>query len=136
MTQNTRPTNQRISQLEQENAALRQQRFYLQNEQLVVSRDISPLAGQCTIEVAIDARPRPSPNDGYASSSRIGSHPEVPDSGSSRDYGKLYHGPTSTVYRDIASLDEGEDTENPRLSVTNDQWTRHLLFAQTAKQSE
>lgn len=64
------------------------------------------------------------------------SHPEVPDSDNHRNSASLYHGPTSTVYDDTANTENSG--ENPELldSPVREEWTRHLLFAQTARQSK
>ncbi|KAJ5166231.1 uncharacterized protein N7482_005012, partial [Penicillium canariense] len=140
------PTNHRIKQLEQENAFLRQQCAQLRHAHLgVVERPalipteaslaaLSPARSQITGSISNHAEP--SPSDHHSSRGRDTSHPEVPDSENHRHSTSLYHGPTSTVYDDTAN--SGADEENAELfaSPVSEEWARHLLFAQTARQRQ
>jgi hypothetical protein len=141
-----RPTNQRIKQLEQENAILRQQCTRQRNTDVGIPErhalipteaslaSLSPAQSRVTGSISHHAEP--SPSDHHSSRGRDTSHPEVPDSENHRHSTSLYHGPTSTVYDDTANSGaDGEDSEGFD-SPVSEEWVRHLLFAQTARQSK
>lgn len=128
----SRPTNNRIAQLELENQALRQQ--------------------WASGSVTANNRPEPRPGTESSSQTPIGSsvgslgeqlhlsntggdtpHPEAPEKNDGRNTSP-YHGPTSTAYDDPAGLvHQNGGVIDYSISEA---WSRHLLFAQTAKQSE
>lgn len=136
-----RPTNHRITQLEQENASLRRQLLQMQNgdvpngpspiEAEPALAAISPVGSQVTVSRPPNIGPSPIDHP----SSR-GSHPEVPDSDHRRNSISLYHGPTSAVYDDTANSGTGEENAESLHSPVREEWTRHLLFAETARQSK
>lgn len=141
-----RPTNRRIAQLEQENAALRQQCLQLGNDGILTAGGRSLAQAESSLPVTSPAQSQntavlshslqPSPNDYPSSRDRGTSHPEVPDSDNHRNSTSLYHGPTSTVYDDTANTDSGGENTEPLGSPAQEEWARHLLFAQTARQSK
>lgn len=141
-----RPTNHRIEQLEQENAALRQQCLQLGSGHVPIAGDISRAQAESTLAstsptqshntALLRHRLDPSPSDYPSSRGRDTSHPEVPDSDNRRNSASLYHGPTSTVYDDTANLEHNGENVEPLDSPVREEWTRHLLFAQTARQSK
>lgn len=70
-------------------------------------------------------------NDSTSDLVRDVSHPELPENDHRNT--SLYHGPTSTVYDDTSA----NHIEHNRLGgQSNQEATRHLLFSQTARQSE
>ena len=78
----------------------------------------------------------PSPSDHPSNRGRDDSHPEVPDSENQRHGTSLYHGPTSTVYDDTAHSGLDEEESGVFDTPVSEEWARHLLFAQTARQSK
>lgn len=137
----TRPTNHRIAQLEQENASLRRQFLQMRNVNLLHESSlmrpeaalaaISPTRSQVTASSPQNVGPSPTDHP----SSR-GSHPEVPDSDHYRNSISLYHGPTSAVYDDTVNSGVGDEQAELSNSPIRDEWTSHLLFAETARQSK
>lgn len=136
-----RPTNNRIAQLEQENASLRRQFLQVQNEN--VPNEASMMQPEPTLAAISPAQSQvtvsPPQNLGISPidhpSSR-GSHPEVPDSDNNRNSMSLYHGPTSAVYDDTANTGPGDENAEVFNAPLREEWTRHLLFAETARQSK
>lgn len=137
-----RPTNHRITQLEQENASLRRQFLQMRNGDVpndpspiqaepAVAAISSPVGSQVTVSLPQNIGPSPVDHP----SSR-GSHPEVPDSDRHRNSISLYHGPTSAVYDDTAISGTGEENAESLHSPIREEWTRHILFAETARQSK
>ncbi|KAJ6113350.1 hypothetical protein N7523_006667 [Penicillium sp. IBT 18751x] len=134
-----RPTNRRIAQLEQENATLRRQFLQTRNSNFANESSlmqpeaalaaISPTRNQLTVSPPQNAGL--SPID-YPSSR--GSHPEVPDGDHRRNSISLYHGPTSAVYDDTVNSGAGDENAELSNSPIGDEWTRRLLFAETARQ--
>ena len=60
-------------------------------------------------------------------------HPEAPDKNNGKNTSP-YHGPTSTAYDDtVGSVQHNGEVTDYSISEA---WSRHLLFAQTAKQSK
>ncbi|KAI9930701.1 hypothetical protein MW887_011457 [Aspergillus wentii] len=110
-----RPTNNRIAQLESENEALR--RRFSQGESGDVTTQESPRIP--------DMNSSPSQNTIVEAETP---HPEAPDNNRRRSR-SLYHGPTSTAY---------DDTQEDTRGDTNmsEEWSRHLLFAETARQRQ
>jgi len=138
---NDRPTNRRIAQLEQENASLHRRLFQIRNENppnepsLMQAEPalaaVSPARYQVTI-----SPPRNIGSSPIDHLSSRGSHPEFPDSDHHRNSISLYHGPTSAVYDDTANSGTGEEHAETLHSPIREEWTKQLLFAQTAKQSQ
>ncbi|KAJ5670603.1 uncharacterized protein N7477_005966 [Penicillium maclennaniae] len=91
---------------------------------------ISPTRNQLTVSPPQNAGL--SPID-YPSSR--GSHPEVPDGDHRRNSISLYHGPTSAVYDDTVNSGAGDENAELSNSFIGDEWTRRLLFAETARQN-
>ncbi|KAF3400171.1 Nitrogen assimilation transcription factor nirA, partial [Penicillium rolfsii] len=140
------PTNQRIEQLEQENAILRQQCARQRNTDIGIPERLALIPSEASLASLSPAQSRVtgsisyhaefSPSDHHSNRDRDGSHPEVPDSDNHRHSTSLYHGPTSTVYDDTAhSGADGEELEVFN-SPVSEEWARHLLFAQTARQRQ
>ncbi|CAI7669126.1 unnamed protein product [Penicillium manginii] len=73
------------------------------------------------------------PQDGE--SLRSNCHPEVPDSDHNRRATSLYHGPTSAAYDDRARSGEGVGNIDLPNDPASEDWSRNLLFVQTARQS-
>jgi hypothetical protein len=138
---NARPTNHRIAQLEQENASLRRRFLQMRDENVSNNPSlmqaepslaaISPARSQVTVSPPQNIGPSPIDHP----SSR-GSHPEAPDSDHHRNSISLYHGPTSAVYDDTAYSGIGEENAERLNSPIREEWTRHILFAETARQSK
>ncbi|KAJ6151223.1 hypothetical protein N7470_007817 [Penicillium chermesinum] len=122
-----RPTNRRISLLEQENALLRQQ--HAQESSVAVTVDalvsVSPSVGQT--DSPID-RPR-----GKAPGHHI---PKPPTAPATRTPLSLYHGPTSTAYDDTAKSHGSGSNDSQGATLVTEEWTRSILFAETARQRQ
>ncbi|OJJ82739.1 uncharacterized protein ASPGLDRAFT_174246 [Aspergillus glaucus CBS 516.65] len=134
-----RPTNQRIARLESENTFLRQR----------LQTGDTPVAGHGAPGLSVEQAFSPqqpcsvdSPISGPERSIRTladigarGSHipTEVPDN-DPRSNISLYHGPTSTAYYETSSPQQRNGQVNDFYAT--EEWSRHLLFAQTAKQRQ
>ncbi|EPS28496.1 hypothetical protein PDE_03442 [Penicillium oxalicum 114-2] len=139
------PTNRRISQLEHENAVLRQKCNEMQSGAGASERidSITPDASTGTphqprsVSMTAPSLHGSSPARGPQSvPSRGLSHPEAPGTQDHRRGPSLYHGPTSIVYDDTAhSTGEDEGTSEIQSSA-NEEYARKLLFAQTARQRQ
>ncbi|KAL4892888.1 fungal-specific transcription factor domain-containing protein [Aspergillus ambiguus] len=137
-----RPTNHRIAQLEHENELLRQKCSQLGSTDSVLDEDqqprradwlasTSPVQPQGLGSATNDSLG--SPRDAHVGLSRDTLAPEVPDS---QKNASLYHGPTSTIYDDTATWDESESTSRRLTTLNNDEWTKCVLFSETARQRQ
>ncbi|KAL5358074.1 fungal-specific transcription factor domain-containing protein [Aspergillus floccosus] len=134
-----RPTNHRIAQLERENALLRRRCSELGCESSEADYLPQTRATEFTSTSPAQSR-RIGCGTGDQLRSPVGSHagssaetvaPEEPDS---QKNAILYHGPTSAVYDDTASLDDNHSSRGEY--PNNDEWTRCFLFSETAKQRQ
>ncbi|EAU30833.1 predicted protein [Aspergillus terreus NIH2624] len=132
------PTNRRIAQLERENALLRRRCSELGRGSS--EADCLAQTGETDFTSSSPAQSQRlgsgtgdqlrSPVVSHAGSSAETVAPEEPDS---QKNALLYHGPTSAVYDDTASLDENDSAIT---GLNNDEWTRCFLFSETAKQRQ
>ncbi|KAJ5484820.1 hypothetical protein N7539_004808 [Penicillium diatomitis] len=139
-----RPTNRRISQLEQENATLRQKFIEGQRSAEAEGRLASSAPGVSNSPSLLQSQAESSsPNNAVSSAGVIVSTPngalsrtEVPE-GAKNSHGlSLYHGPTSIVYDDTIQSTVEDDGTNPIQPTTDVEYVRNMLFAQTARQRQ
>lgn len=128
----SRPTNNRIAQLELENQSLRQQ--WASGGTTAKNRAEPRPGTESSSQTPIGNSVGPQSEQLHLSNTGGDTpHPEAPEKNDGRNTSP-YHGPTSTAYDDPVGLVQ-QNGEMMDYSIS-ESWSRHLLFAQTAKQSK